>query len=230
MITATVHDLIESELTAAGYDEFMTDGQITFLNKSTSVTHKILTYDEDVHAVVTDAFFQGFTFTDPMDKPFKKMFVNRFWNREINRQTLEDFSNKLLYVTLSRQHYIETVFADLLAYVNNESTTTGNGDSFNETIHTGNQIQISDSRQLESDLPQDNINLNVDNTTLNYGNRNSISRNKNQNDSDSTNTVTATNGNETITSVKNLEKLIQSEKIWDEIFNIYDKACFLQTW
>ena len=230
MITTNLYNIIESELQKKGVNEYFNEGKITAFDKNFSLYHKMLAYDEDVSGIVTDVLFNGFTFSVEVDTLFKKMFTQRFLNREINRQTVEAFAGKLLYVTLSRQHYIETVFSDLLAYVNNESTTSGNGDSFNETIHVGNQIQISDSRQLESDLPQDNINLNVDNTTLDYGNRNSISRNKNQNDSDSTNTITATNGNETITSVKNLEKLIQSEKIWDEIFNIYDKACFLQTW
>lgn len=234
MITATIHDLIESELVNAGFDEFMKDGQITFLNKNNSLIQKIMHYDTDVQSIVTESFFQGFTFADEVDLPFKKMFIHRFLNREINRQTLEDFSNKLLYVTLSRQHYIETIFKDLMSYVNNEGKTSNNGHNSNVTIqqNVSGSTQISDARQLESELPQDNINLNVDSTVLDYGNRNSISRNKNQNDStqNNTNTVTGSNDSETISTVKNLDLLLKSEKIWDDIFNIYDKACFLQTW
>lgn len=250
MITTNLYNIIESELQKKGYNEYFNEGKITAFDKNFSLYHKMLKFDTDVSGIVTDVFFNGFTFSDAVDPVFKKVFTQRFLNREINRQTVEAFTGKVLYTTYAYQEYIETVFTDLLAYANNESTTTTTGTNDQEVIqnnvsHQSNVnvtdgVNVSDARQLESDLPQDNVNLNVADTVLNYGNRNSISRNQNTTDQtntltgdstqNNTNTVTGSNNGNTVSKVKNLEMLIQSSGVLDELFNIYDKACFLQTW
>ena len=230
MITTNLYNIIESELQKKGYNDYFNDGKITAFDKNFSLYHKMLAYDEDVSGIVTDVLFNGFTFSEEVDSLFKKMFTQRFLNREINRQTVEAFTGKLLYTTYAYQTYIETVFTDLLAYANNEAKTTQNNLNHNVAVNVADGTTISDGRQLESDLPQDNINLDVDNTVLDYGNRNSISRNKNKNDQTNTNTSDGTQNNTNVTSVKNLEVLIKSSGVLDELFNIYDKACFLQTW
>lgn len=230
MITTNLYNIIESELQKKGYNEFFNEGKITAFDKNFSLYHKMLKFDEDVSGIVTDVFFNGFTFSDAVDPVFKKVFTQRFLNREINRQTVEAFTGKVLYTTYAYQEYIETVFTDLIAYANNEATTTQNNVNHVVAVNISDGTTISDGRQLESDLPQDNINLNVDNTILDYGNRNSISRNKNKNDQTNTNTSDGTQNNTNVASVKNLEVLIKSSGVLDELFNIYDKACFLQTW
>ena len=230
MITTNLYNIIESELQKNGLNEYFNDGKITAFDKNFSLYHKMLAFDEDVSRIVTDVLFNGFTFSVEVDPLFKKMFTQRFLNREINRQTVEAFTGKVLYTTYAYQTYIETVFTDLLAYANNEATTTQNNLNHNVSVNVADGTTISDGRQLESDLPQDNINLDVDNTVLDYGNRNSISRNKNKNDQTNTNTSDGTQNNTSVASVKNLEVLIKSSGVLDELFNIYDKACFLQTW
>lgn len=230
MITTNLYNIIESELQKKGFNDYFNDGKLTAFDKNYSLYHKMLAFDEDVSGIVTGVLFNGFTFSVEVDSLFKKMFTQRFLNREINRQTVEAFTGKLLYTTYAYQSYIETVFTDLIAYANNEAKTTQNNLNHNVAVNVADGTTISDARQLESDLPQDNINLNVDNTTLDYGNRNSISRNKNKNDQTNTNTSDGTQNNTNVTSVKNLEVLIQSSRVLDELFNIYDKACFLQTW
>ena len=230
MITTNLYNIIESELQKKGLNDYFNDGKITAFDKNFSLYHKMLAYDEDVSGIVTDVLFNGFAFSGEVDPLFKKMFTQRFLNREINHQTVEAFTGKLLYTTYAYQTYIETVFTDLLAYANNEAKTTQNNINHNVAVNVADGTTISDARQLESDLPQDNINLDVDNTVLDYGNRNSISRNKNKNDQTNTNTSDVTQNNNSITIVKNLEVLIKSSGVLDELFNIYDKACFLQTW
>lgn len=230
MITTNLYNIIESELQKKGYNEYFNDGKLTAFDKNFSLYHKMLAYDEDVSGIVTDVLFNGFTFSVEVDNLFKKMFTQRFLNREINRQTVEAFTGKLLYTTYSYQTYIETVFTDLIAYANNEARTTQNNVNHNVAVNVADGTTISDGRQLESELPQDNINLDVDNTVLDYGNRNSISRNKNKNDQTNTNTSDGTQNNTSVSIVKNLEVLIKSSGVLDELFNIYDKACFLQTW
>ena len=230
MITTNLYNIIESELQKKGYNEYFNDGKITAFDKNFSFYHKMLAFDEDVSGIVTAILFNGFTFSVEVDHLFKKMFTQRFLNREISRQTVEAFTGKLLYTTYAYQTYIETVFTDLLAYANNEATTTQNNLNHNVSVNVADGTTISDGRQLESELPQDNINLDVDNTVLDYGNRNSISRNKNKNDQTNTNTADGTQNNTSVASVKNLEVLIRSSGVLDELFNIYDKACFLQTW
>ena len=230
MITTNLYNIIESELQKKGYNEYFNDGKITAFDKNFSLYHKMLAFDEDVSGIVTNVLFNGFTFSETVDPVFKKVFTQRFLNREINRQMVEAFTGKLLYTTYAYQSYIETIFTDLIAYANNETTTTQNNLNHNVAVNVADGTTISDARQLESELPQDNINLDVDNTVLDYGNRNSISRNKNKNDQTNTNTSNGTQNNTSVASVKNLEVLIRSSGVLDELFNIYDKACFLQTW
>lgn len=230
MITTNLYNIIESELQKKGYNDYFNEGKITAFDKNFSLYHKMLAFDEDVSGIVTNVLFNGFTFSTEVDTLFKKMFTQRFLNREINRQTVEAFTGKLLYTTYAYQTYIETVFTDLIAYANNEAMTTQNNANHNVAVNVADGTTISDGRQLESDLPQDNINLNVDNTVLDYGNRNSISRNKNKNDQTNTNTSDGTQNNTSVAIVKNLEVLIRSSGVLDELFNIYDKSCFLQTW
>lgn len=178
-------------------------------NKQYSFIKKVMTYDDDVSEIVTDVFFQSFTFDNPeTDVIFKKTFINRFLNRKIQTQSIEDFSSQLLYYVLSHKNFIETVYGELDKYLLGETisdTKTGNNRS-------------SDSRFLASDLPQDNINLNVDNTVLNYGNQNTISRSK----------ETGSNDSKTVNTQYNLATFLETKELLNTIFDEIDQFCFLQ--
>src|SRR5699024_10388047 len=104
MKTTTVFKIIQSELLKKGLNEFVDeDGNLIFFESEYQFTSKILSYDEDIKHIVND-LFSNHQLDDPVfDDQFKKMFLYRFINRQINRQTVESFKMQLLYTFLNYQ-------------------------------------------------------------------------------------------------------------------------------
>lgn len=322
--TTTLNEYLQSELQKRGHSEFYNAGRLTFNKSKYGFIQKILKYDHDVSCIVDECIFKGFKLeNDKVDKHFKKMFITRFLDREINRQTIDAFSSQVLYVTLTHEEYIDKVFGseyykyfeqhvdfngDTVGNVTDHSTehgeTTQSQDNNTKDIysdeshntHSDNSLTTSndtsnntnssdtknsgsstdDNRSANATLPQSEVNINVDNTSLNYADENTISRNKNVNNSDTTNTGESetknngtsettssgksdTNGsgdrnsdfkgltdgesdnerNATSDNTSNTKTLTKSylldnlKTIYDmkeQLYNTYDKKCFLHIW
>ena len=216
--TASLMEVIQSELQNKGHNEFVNNGNLSFNNSEFAFIQKVLRFDDDVKKIVDNSFFKGFKFNDErIDRYFKEAFVTRFLDREINRQTVEAFASQVLYVTLTREDYIFTVFgSEMQKYLEQHTETisedrgkalenateqgqtkqrqqqkthdeyesedheTHSDESHETTDNTehadGNKT--SDNRQADATLPQSEVNVNVDNTVLDYADNNTISRNK----------------------------------------------------
>lgn len=148
-----------------------------------------------------------------------------------------------------------------------ETQNQNNKEQQNETQNQNNSSNtdtnsqnVSSDRELTSSLPQSEINLDVDNDILLYGDSNTISKNKTTNDSNDKTTGTSDSTGETITtgnqdsltngkqdSTRNSNQdttsnqtgltktylLENLDKIYDmreRLFNDYDKKCFLHIW
>ena len=212
MSTASIMDIIQSELIKKGLDEFFdSDEKFVLYDNNFQFIKKAMKYDDDVAEIVTRMFFQGFTFENKTtDNLIKKLFVNRFLNREIGRQTVDLFSSQVVYTTLLNEYYIVEVVEHLSDYIKGKSITQGSGN---------NEAQ-NDSRTLFSSLPQSNVNLNVEDTVLNYGDTNNIARNK----------ATVKNASNSESSQFNLEQLLKTNGLLEDFFIKLDRNCFLQTW
>jgi len=258
--TANLEEIIKHELIKKGFNEFYNDGHLTFNDGRFRFIQKMIRFDDDVKHIVDDVFFKGYKFKDKkIDHTFKKTFINRFLNREINRQTFEDFASQVIYVTLTHEDYIKLIFSDEIKhYFENHSTTDTedlrnlisqvlqdeNSTNNRQAHHDDTSVSITENREAQSTLPQDEINLNVDHDELTFADNNTISKNqntsKNQSDDDSinhnmsdSNTSTAedTHHNQTVLN-KNyqLDSLSQLFDMKERLFNQYDKKCFLQIW
>lgn len=148
-----------------------------------------------------------------------------------------------------------------------ETQNQNNKEQQNETQNQNNSSNtdtnsqnVSSDRELTSSLPQSEINLDVDNDILLYGDSNTISKNKTTNDSNDKTTGTTDSTGETITtgnqdsltngkqdSTRNsnqdttsnqtgltktylLENLDKIYTMRERLFNDYDKKCFLHIW
>lgn len=208
---STIMDIIQSELINSGLNEFVNDGHLTFFDDEYAFIQKIMRYDNDVEQIVSRIFFRGVSLeTEKADKAFKKMFVNKFLNRKIGFQTVEAFASQLIYTTLLNETFLNEYFENLDKYLTNQNESTADNIGNNQT----------DQRNLFSDLPQNNINLNVDDTVLNYGTTNTINRSKSKNDS----------SNETQTNQYNLDNLEKLNGLIERVFNDIDKRCFLHVY
>lgn len=262
--TSTLMEIIQSELQNKGYNEFINKGHLSFNDSEFAFIQKVLRYDEDVQKIVNNTIFKGFKFNDErVDQYFKEAFITRFMDREINRQTVEAFASQVLYVTLTREDYIYTVFSsEMLKFVEQHTETLsedrgmGQENSTEQGQSKERQQQkthddyednnTNDRRDANSTLPQSEVNINVDNTVLDYADTNNIGRDKGHAEGTKDGTLDNINNGETDTKrntqsentsnhealtktylIDNLEKI---KNMRDEIFDIYDKKCFLHIW
>lgn len=209
--TTTIFEIIKSELIHSGKKEFYNDNKLTFFDDDFQFIKKIAKYDKDVELIVTKRIFLDFYFDNKeLDIFFKQTFCNMFSNREIGRQTLEDFAMVLQTNMLTMQEYI------ILLYENYKDMLKGKS----QTTSIRNNETSDAYRNLYSTLPQDNVNLNVKDTVLNYGDNNTISLTQNESN--------AVNNDTTIKF--DLDTLLKSKLIFKDIFYEIDKTCFLQKW
>lgn len=258
--TTTLMEIIQSELQRDGHNEFYNFGQLSFNNNDYAFIQKVLHFDEDVKKIVDNTIFKGFRFKDErIDRYFKEAFTTRFLDREIGRQTVEAFASLVLYETIIREDYIYTVFGsevykylenhvdfnsdEIQNQINEETKDDTQNENYNDDTKS-NGKDVSSDRELTSSLPQSEINLDVDNDVLLYGDSNTIAKNKTNRDDQENRTGnrdtvgnSKTNGTQDTTGnqkslqktylMENLEKLYT---IRERLFNDYDKKCFLHIW
>lgn len=218
--TTTLMDYFQSELQKLGKSEFVNHGVITFSDYDYTFIRKITRYDEDVQNITNKYLFSGFTFNGNADYNFKRAFVARFINREIAFQTIEVFSGNLVSLAITNKSYIEYFFNDLDDYLTAKSTSDT---TFKETQYQ-TQTQTNDKRSLESELPQNNINLNVDDTVLDYGNNNRIDRDKNRGNTDSERNSETKNESHNY----NIDNLLKINGMMTRILDEFDQKLFSQ--
>lgn len=197
--TTTIYEFLTGELKRLGFDEFINDGKLTYNDDNFAFMQKVLYFDEDIQKIVDDKIFKGFKLDDEKsDIHFKESFILRFMDREIGRQTIEAFASQVLYVTITRREYINTVFShEVQKYLDNhvinqsedigtqEETSTENktNEENEKENRTNEETEKSDSensnREATSTLPQSEINLNVNDDELTYADENRISKDKN---------------------------------------------------
>lgn len=204
-------DVIQSELIRAGKNEFFNDNQLTFGEDEFAFIKKAMNYDSDVDKIVTLKFFINFSFKNKaLDTMFKRAFVNKFLNRQFMYQTIEAWASQIVSYLLMHEQEMTALYENFDKMLANTSNTTTKA----------NQSGTTDNRNLRSTLPQDNVNLNVDNTVLDYGDENNISRNKSVSNNDSTQTGTKFSP----------ETFKQLQGIYEKYLKDLDRIAFLQSW
>lgn len=238
--TISLHQLICSELVKDGFNELENEGRWTFFDSDYSLMQKILKFDNDVQKIVNEKIFLNEKLVkDEADYHFKKTFIQKFVNKTINRQTIESFSQQVVYTLSVQYDYINQIYdiEDFLLHKTkseHENTNESQSSTSKESQSNTNNENTSDNRVLDSELPQSEINLNVDDTVLNYGNRNTISRNKDRMEGESTNidtqenTENAQQKSKDINYQYDLEKLIKVSALLENVYHEFDKNCFMQ--
>ena len=260
MTTTTLYKIVQSELYALGHDHEIVDkeGNLVFFDNDFQVMSKIMSYDSDIENIV-DRLFNHMKLNNTIhDQHFKKTFFYRFINREINRQTVESFMFELMSTFLQQQDYINRVYTDMEKYILGYSETNDNSNQDSNDLKTSNSKNnysntseststgntTTDNRQASSDLPQNRVNLDVNNTVMSTANNNDISRNKQNNSQKNTDDQTSINETEntdqseshssgvsnSISKTYQLDQLFKTNNVLERIMNEFDKKCFLQFW
>lgn len=227
MVTVTLFDIIQSELIKDGHSEFLDDeGNLVFFNEEYQFTEKILNYDEDVKKIIRYIFHNVSLDNNDHDTHFKKMFLYRFINREINRQTIEAFKMQLMSVFLENKEYINRVYNDSELFILQKSKSTSDNIQLNNQMNESNSL--SNNRQAFAELPQSHVNLDVDSPVMRSANDNTISNNRQQ--TNSTNEGETIGNSRSGSETYSIDELIKSSHLMVEIMNTFDRKCFLQIW
>ena len=212
-ITSSLYYIICSELINSGYNEFITQNrnQLTYYDKNARVISQINMYEKDeIIKACQNTIFYGLSFLNNR-KRFEKEFINHFLTRNIKYQTYEVARLQLVSFVFENLELIESIYnAENLLLGKSQTTSTGKITS--ETTNKNNS--------LYADLPQDNINMNVNNDTLDYASNNSINKSKSNGTSDSNNVSNSQSYN-----IDNLTKLYMFKA---QLFNDLDKRLFSQ--
>lgn len=210
-VTTTLFEIIKSELINSGKNEFFNKGKLTFFNDEFTFIKKIMNFDDDVKKIVDKKFFLDYNFPDSeTDYKFKKMYINKFMEREINRQTLEAFASQNVYVTLMMEEYIINLYENMKKIINGDT----------ETYNIQDNKNVNNYRNMYADQPQTETNMSLDDVYLTYATNNTISKNRDEEDRESY----------TIQKNYDAEKIKESMLLLDSVLEFYDKKCFLQTW
>lgn len=218
-MTTTLYNLVHTDLIKKGYNEFENEkGELVLFDKEHQFIQKMIRYDNEVAEVMNELFYHLQLDDLTYDTHFKKTFLLRFMNRRINKQTRESFQTSVMSTFLTHQTLISE------AYQNIEKYLTGTTESIQENKQLTDGTTTSDNRQAYADLPQNQVNLDVDDTVMTSASDNTISRNKqaNQQQTDGTATNTA--------KTYQLDALIQASGTFEQIFILFDKTCFMQVW
>lgn len=259
LVTVTLYKIIQSELIKKGLNEIVdSNGNLVFFNEEAQFITKIFSYDQDISDIV-DRLFTGVSLDfSENDVHFKKTFLYRFVNRQINRQTIEAFRLELLATFLMNKDYINKIYSELDKYLTQTKTDTQNNKQTNNETNsqtnrqtnletneqTNDGTTTSDNRDAETTLPQNNVQIDVDSTILTSANRNSISRNKQANvqttvaensgesDSLSSGMSDSESIGESFSENKEyrLDELFKSNGLQERLYNIFDQKCFMQIW
>lgn len=219
MVTITIYDYIQSELIKQGFNEFVNDdGELIYFDDSQQFLQKVFSFDNDIYELMNVLFLGNKLDDETHDNHFKKSFLYKFSNRQINRQTIESFQMNLAHEFMTQKNFIESIYNDLEKYIEGKSSNKQENKQVNDGTTT------TDNRNAFANLAQNQVNINVDSTTLKYADENTISRNK-QTNHQNTDGLTMNEN-----KVYQFDNLIQSTQIMEELYNHFDKKCFLQVW
>lgn len=226
-MTTTLFNIIRSELIKKGYNEFVNDdGELIFFSDDYQFMTKIMKYDEDVEEIV-NYLFSGQSLNNPeIDTHFKKGFLYRFVNRRINRQTVEAFKLEMLSTFLTNEDYINRIYNDLDSYLTRKQLSDNRNKQVNKQENKG--TTVTDNRSAFADLPQSTANLDVDSSVMNYATDNTISKNKQVNSQETDGKTVGENSG--VSRSYELDELFKTNGLLEQIYNTFDKKCFLQVW
>lgn len=226
-MTTTLYNIMQSELIKKGFNEYVDDkGNLVFFNEDYQFMKKILSYDQDVSEIV-DWLFSGLSLNNrEFDQHFKKGFLFRFINRRINRQTIEAFRIEMMSTFYCNEDFINRIYEDVDKYLTQTTISDQHNKQVNKQKNDGSTI--SDNRSAFAELPQNNVQLDVNSTIMTSASDNTISRNK------QTNTQISDGESSGVTTSENksyqLDELFKTNGLLEQVYNIFDVKCFLQVW
>ena len=210
--TTTLEEILRNEASKYhGWDDIFNNenGQLIRYGATDALIYQVAQYSDMVADLCNHAFFSSYTLSDKdADKFFKKMFVNRFLIREIGFQTVDIFRTRLIGLLLQYEQYIVNT------YKNYEKMFSGHSESTTDQKGQG----LNKQRYAHVSLPQNNVNIDLNNDIAEYADINDLTNNSNDNKSNS----------KTTSDKFSPDVLRILENAYQKVLDVFDVELFLQ--
>lgn len=164
--TSRLYDIIYAELERHRAEIYRTNNKIIF--NQANLMRKTLEYKDPYFIkMLQETFFYGTSNINQRER-FEREFLQRFINRVIKYQTVDLFSTYLASFISEYQELIN------YTYDKYDMLVTGQV----ETVSNNNSTSTNKSNSIYSNLPQNQINMNLDIDTLDYADDNTISKSR----------------------------------------------------
>ena len=204
--TSRLYDIICGELDSHRVEIYRSNNQIIF--NQANLMRKTLEYKDPNFVIMLELnLFYG-TSTINQRQRFEREFLQRFINRVIKFQTVDLFSSYLASFVSEYQELINYTYDkyDMLVTAQVETVTNNNSTSTNK------------SNSIYSNLPQNQINMNLDIDTLDYADDNTISKSR----------ATSSGTDRSTSSAYDIEALSKISALKEQIFKDMDNLLFSQ--
>lgn len=204
--TTRLYDIIYGELECHRAEIYRSNNQLIF--NQNNLMRKTLEYKDPYFInMLRETLFYGTTTINQRER-FEREFLQRFINRVIKYQTVDLFST---YIATFVSEYQELIN---YCYDKYDMLVTGQVD----TVSHNNSTSTNKSNSIYSNLPQNQINMNLDIDTLDYADDNTITKNR----------ATNSGTDKSTSSAYDIEALSKISALKEQIFRDMDKLLFSQ--
>ena len=204
--TSRLYDIIYGELDRHRVEIYRSNNQIIF--NQANLMRKTLEYkDPNFIKMLQETLFFGTSNINQRER-FEREFLQRFINRVIKFQTVDLFSSYLASFVSEYQELIN------YTYDKYDMLVTGQV----ETVSNNNNTSTNKTNSIYSNLPQNQINMNLDIDTLDYADDNTISKSR----------ATNSGTDKSTSSAYDIDALNKISALKEQIFKDMDSLLFSQ--
>lgn len=204
--TSRLYDIIYGELERNRYEIYRSNNQIIF-NQNNLMRKTLEFQDPKFIKILQDNLFYG-TRTINQRERFEREFLQRFINRTIKFQTVDLFSSYLASFVSEYQELIN------YCYDKYDMLVTGQVD----TVSNNNSTSTNKSNSIYSNLPQNQINMSLENDNLEYADDNTITKSR----------ATNSGTDKSTSSAYDIDALNKISALKEQIFKDMDSLLFSQ--
>ena len=204
--TTRLYDIIYGELERHRAEIYRSNNQLIF--NQANLMRKTLEYKDPYFIkMLQETLFFGTSNINQRER-FEREFLQRFINRVIKYQTVDLFSTYLASFVSEYQELINYTYDkyDVLVLGQVETVSNNNSTSTNKT------------NSIYSNLPQNQVNMNLDIDTLDYADDNTISKSR----------ATNSGTDRSTSSAYDIEALNKISALKEQIFKDMDNLLFSQ--
>ena len=204
--TSRLYDIIYGELDRHRVEIYRSNNQIIF--NQANLMRKTLEYkDPNFIKMLQETLFYATSNINQRER-FEREFLQRFINRVIKFQTVDLFTTYLASFVSEYQELINYTYDkyDMLVTAQVETVSNNNSTSTNKT------------NSIYSNLPQNQINMNLDIDTLDYADDNTISKSR----------ATNSGTDRSTSSAYDIDALNKISALKEQIFKDMDSLLFSQ--